>query len=88
MSASGILIILGMVLVGGIAIALCMAAATLDDWQGDLDSDEPHAQMAGDMHLAKVARMADAMKADREEAFAKYIQSPADGLPAIRRGEA
>jgi hypothetical protein len=87
MSVAAYLVILGMVLIGCIAVALCMAAATLDDWQGDLGSDDL-TQMADDMHLAKVARMADSMKADREEAFAKYLQSPANGLPAIRRGDA
>jgi hypothetical protein len=69
MSVAAYLIILGMVLIGCIAIALCMAAATLDDWQGDLDSDEMYAQIADDMHQAKVARMADAINADRERAL-------------------
>jgi hypothetical protein len=72
MSALGIFIVIGMVLIGCIAVALCMAAATLDDWQGDLDSDEMYAQLADDMHLAKVARMADAINADRALALAKY----------------
>jgi hypothetical protein len=47
-----------------------------------------HAQIADDMHLAKVARMAEMMKEGREEAFAKYLQSPADGLPIVPRGKA
>jgi hypothetical protein len=72
MSALGIFIVIGMVLIGCIAVALCMAAATLDDWQGDLDSDEMYAQIADDMHQAKVARMADAINADRAQALAKY----------------
>jgi hypothetical protein len=68
MSALGIFVVVGMVLIGCIAVALCMAAATLDDWQGDLGSDDL-GQMADDMHLAKVARMADAINADRERAL-------------------
>jgi hypothetical protein len=72
MSASGIFLLLCMVLVGAIAISICIGVAALDDWQGDLGSDEPYAQLADDMHLAKVARMADAINADRANALAKY----------------
>jgi uncharacterized protein YbjQ (UPF0145 family) len=68
MSASGIFLLLCMVLVGAIAISICIGVAALDDWQGDLGSDDL-AQLADDMHLAKVARMADAINADRERAL-------------------
>jgi uncharacterized protein YbjQ (UPF0145 family) len=68
MSASGIFLLLCMVLVGAIAISICIGVFALDDWEGDLGSDDL-AQMADDMHLAKVARMADAINADRERAL-------------------
>jgi hypothetical protein len=58
-----------------VATLLVMAVGVMfDGWQ-DLDFDEPdaHAQIADDVHLAKVALMADAMKADRETAISKHI---------------
>lgn len=67
------------------ALAMCVVAKACDDWQGDLDADgEPHAQLVDDVHLAKVARIADAMKADREKAFADYLQTPSNVMPIIR----
>jgi hypothetical protein len=68
-----------------VAIACCFIAGAYD---GALEELDGHAQLADDMHLAKVARMAEAMKVDREEAFAKYMQTPADGLPVVPRGKA
>jgi hypothetical protein len=68
-----------------VAIACCCIAGSYDNALEELDG---HAQLADDIHLAKVARMAEMMKEGREEAFAKYLQSPADGLPIVPRGKA
>jgi hypothetical protein len=70
-----------------VATLLVMAVGVMfDGWQDlNFDEPEPHAQIADDVHLAKVALMADAMKADREEAFAKYMKTPADAVPIIRK---
>jgi hypothetical protein len=60
-----------------VATLLVMAAgAMFDGWQ-DLDFDEPdaHAQIADDVHLAKVALIADAMKADREKALDRMAEN-------------
>lgn len=50
-------------------LAIVMLAAEYD---AEFDREpDAHAQLAGDMHLAKVSRMAEAMKADREAALKK-----------------
>lgn len=48
-------------------LAIVMLAASYDaEFEREPDA---HATLAGDMHLAKVSRMAEAMKADRDAAF-------------------
>lgn len=74
--------ILFVVLFALAVLAIVMCAAEYD--RGLESKRDPHADLADDMHLAKVARMADAMKADREKAFADYLQTPSDAVPAIR----
>lgn len=66
------------------ALAMCVVAKACDDWHGDLDEDgEPHAQIADDVHLAKVSLIADAMKADREKALDRMAQNAREiGLDA------
>lgn len=58
-------------------------ASSVFDRAFDLGEPDAHAQLVDDMHLAKVARMAEAMKTDREKAFADYLQTPADAVPLI-----
>jgi hypothetical protein len=53
-------------------LAIVMLAAEYD---AEFDREpDAHAQLAGDMHLAKVTRMAEAMKADREAAIKRMAE--------------
>jgi hypothetical protein len=75
--------ILFVVLFACVVLAIVMCAAEYD--RGLESTRDPHADLADDMHLAKVARIADAMIADREKAFADYLQTPGNAVPVIRK---
>lgn len=62
-------------------------AASVFDRAFDLGEPDAHAQLVDDMHLAKVARMADAMKTDREKALDRMADNARDiGLDYSKDG--
>lgn len=52
-------------------------ASSVFDRAFDLGEPDAHAQLVDDMHLAKVARMAESMTADRDEALAQHAKDGA-----------